>query len=346
MYLWITHLFVCIYVHLCLHIRHSISITYFSLSSHVAPVVKNQSANPLEEDVWQPTPVFLPGKFQGQRSLTGYSSLGCKRLDSGAMHICTHFSKITKKMEWPDSLPTVILIYHFSALSSLNKYNRKCQEARVRTGHGKTDWFHVGKGVHQSCILSPCLFNLYAEYIMGNARLDEAQAGIKITGRNINNLKYADDSTLMAESEEKLKSPLMKVEEESEKVGLKFNIQKIKTMSCGLITSRQIDGETMETVQFSSVTQSYPTVCNPMDCSMPGFPVHHQLPEFAQTCVHWVSDVIQPSHPLSSPSPSTFNLSQHQGLFLWVSCLHHVAKVLEFQLQHQSFQWIFRTDFV
>ena len=121
---------------------------------------------------------------------------------------------------------------------------------------------------------------------MGNARLDEAQAGIKITGRNINNLKYADDSTLMAESEEKLKSPLMKVEEESEKVGLKFNIQKIKTMSCGLITSRQIDGETMETVQFSSVTQSYPTVCNPMDCSMPGFPVHHQLPEFAQTCVH------------------------------------------------------------
>ena len=121
---------------------------------------------------------------------------------------------------------------------------------------------------------------------MGNARLDEAQAGIKITGRNVNNLKYADDSTLMAESKEKLKSPLMKVKEESEKVGLKFNIQKIKIMSCGLITSRQIDGETMETVQFSSVTQSCPTVCNPMDCSMPGFPVHHQLPEFAQTRVH------------------------------------------------------------
>ena len=247
MYLWITHLFVCIYVHLCLHIRHSISITYFSLSSHVAPVVKNQSANPLEEDVWQPTPVFLPGKFQGQRSLTGYSSLGCKRLDSGAMHICTHFSKITKKMEWPDCLPTVILIYHFSALSSLNKYNRKCQEATVRTGHGKTDWFQVGKGVHQSCILSPCLFNLYAEYIMWNARLDEAQAGIKITGRNINNLKYADDTTLMAQSTEELKSLLMKVKEEREKAGLKLNIQKTKNVAPGPITSWQIDGETMET---------------------------------------------------------------------------------------------------
>ena len=96
-------------------------------------------------------------------------------------------------------------------------------------------------------------------------------------------------------------------------------------------------------VQFSSVTQSGLTLCDPMDSSMPGLPVHHQLPEFTQTHVHWVGDAIQPSHPLSSPSPA-FNLSQHQGLFIWVSSSHQVAKVLEFQLQHQSFQWMFRTD--
>ena len=101
------------------------------------------------------------------------------------------------------------------------------QEAIVRTGHGTTDWFQIGKGVCQSCILSPCLFNLYAEYIMQNVGLDEAQAGIKIAGRNINNLRYADDTTLMAESEEELKSCLVKVKEESEKVGLKLNIQKV-----------------------------------------------------------------------------------------------------------------------
>jgi len=105
------------------------------------------------------------------------------------------------------------------------------QEATVRTGHGTTDWFQTGKGVHQDCILSPCLFNLYAEYIMRNARLDETQAGIKIAGRNINNLKYADDITLMAEIEEELKNLLMKGKEESEKVGLKFNIQKTKFMA-------------------------------------------------------------------------------------------------------------------
>ena len=97
---------------------------------------------------------------------------------------------------------------------------------------------------------------------------------------------------------------------------------------------------------FNSVTQSCPTLCNPMDCSMPSFPVHHQLPELAQTHVHWVSDTIQPSHPLLSPSLPTFNLSQEQGLFQWDSSSHQVAKVLEFQLQHQSFQWIFRTDFL
>ena len=121
------------------------------------------------------------------------------------------------------------------------------QEATVRTGHGTTDWFQIGKGVHQDCILSPCLFNLYAEYIMRNAGLDETQAGIKIAGRNINNLKCADDTTLMAESEEELKSLLMKVKEQSENVGLKVNTQKTKIMASGPITSWQIDGETVET---------------------------------------------------------------------------------------------------
>ena len=111
------------------------------------------------------------------------------------------------------------------------------QEVTVRTGHGTTDWFQIGKGLCQGCILSPCSFNLYAEYIMRNARLDKAQAGIKIARRNINNLRYADDTTLMAESKEELKSLLMKVKEESEKVGLKLNIQKTKIMASGPITS-------------------------------------------------------------------------------------------------------------
>ena len=122
------------------------------------------------------------------------------------------------------------------------------QEATVRTGHGTTDWFQIGQGVRQGCISSPCLFNLYAESIMRNAGLEEAQAGIKIAGRNINNLRYTDDTTLMAESEEKLKSLLMKVKEKSEKAGLKLNIQKTKIMASSPITSWQIDGETMETV--------------------------------------------------------------------------------------------------
>ena len=111
-----------------------------------------------------------------------------------------------------------------------------------------TDWFKIGKGVRQSCILSPCLFNLYAEYIMRNTGLDEAQAGIKMARRNINNLRYANDTTLVAESEEELKSLLMKVKEESEKVGLKLNIQKTKITASSPITSWQMDGETMETV--------------------------------------------------------------------------------------------------
>ena len=124
------------------------------------------------------------------------------------------------------------------------------QEATVRTGHGTTDYFQTRKGVHQICILSPCLFNLYAEYIMRKAGLEEAQAGIKIARRNINNLRYADDSTLMAEIEEELKSLLMKVKEESEKVGLKLNIQTTKIMASGPITSLEIDEETVETVRF------------------------------------------------------------------------------------------------
>ena len=122
------------------------------------------------------------------------------------------------------------------------------QEVTVRTGHGTTDWFQIKKPVHHSCILSPCLFNLYEEYIMGNSGLEEEQAGIKIAGRNINNLRYADDTTLMAESEEELKSLLMKVKEESQKVGIKLNIQKTKIMACSPITSWDIDGDTVGTV--------------------------------------------------------------------------------------------------
>ena len=138
--------------------------------------------------------------------------------------------KMPKEMGIPDHLTCLLR----------NLYTG--QEATVRTGHGTTDWLQIGKGVRQGCILSPCLFNLYAEYIMCNARLDEAQAGIKIAGRNINNLRYADDTTLMAESEEELKSFLMTVKEESEKAGLKLNIQKAKTMASGPISSWQIDG--------------------------------------------------------------------------------------------------------
>src|SRR5574340_678066 len=144
--------------------------------------------------------------------------------------------KILKEMGIPDHLTCLLR----------NLYAG--QEATVRTGHGTTDWFQIGKGVCQGCILSPCLFNLYAEYIMRNTGLEEAQAGIKIAGRNINHLRYADDTTLMAESEEELKSFLMKVKVESEKVGLKLNIQKTKIMASGPTTSWEIDGETVETV--------------------------------------------------------------------------------------------------
>ena len=133
--------------------------------------------------------------------------------------------KILKEMVIPDHLTCLLR----------NLYSG--QETTVRIVHGTTDWFEIGKGICQGCILSPCLFNLYAEYIMQNARLDEAQAGIKITGRNVNNLRYADDTTLMAESEDELKSLLMKVKEKSETVGLKLNIQKTKIMASSPITS-------------------------------------------------------------------------------------------------------------
>ena len=144
--------------------------------------------------------------------------------------------KILKEVGIPDHLTCLLR----------NLYSG--QEATVRTGHGTTDWFQIGKGVCQGCILSPCLFNFYGEYIMRNAGLEEAQAGIKIAGRNINNLRYADDTTFMAESEEELKSLWMKVKEESEKVGLKRNIQKTKIMTSGPITSWEIDRETVERV--------------------------------------------------------------------------------------------------
>ena len=139
------------------------------------------------------------------------------------------------------------------------------KEATVRTIHGTTDWFQIGKGICQGCILSPCLFNLYAEYIMRNAGLDRAKVGIKIAGRNIINLRYADDTTLMAESEEELKSLLMKVKEESEKVGWKLNIQKTKIMASSPIISWQIDGKTMETVTDFIFFDSEITVVG--DCS-------------------------------------------------------------------------------
>ena len=144
--------------------------------------------------------------------------------------------KILKEMGIPDHVTCLLRNLYIG------------QEATIRTGHGTTDWFQIGKGVCQGCILSPCLFNLYAEYIMRNAGLEETQGGIKIALRNINNLSYADDTILMAVSEEELKSLLMKVREESKNVGLKLNIQKTKIIVSSPITSWQIDGETVETV--------------------------------------------------------------------------------------------------
>ena len=146
--------------------------------------------------------------------------------------------KILKEMGIPDHL--ICLLRNLYA----------GQETTVRTGHGTTDWFRTGKGVHQGCILSPCLLNLYAEYIMRNYGLEEAQAGIKIAGRNMNNLRYADDTTLMAEHEEELRSLLMKVKVESEKVGLKLNIQKTKIIASGPTISWEIEGKQCQTLFF------------------------------------------------------------------------------------------------
>ena len=201
---------------------------------------------------WQPTPVFLPGESQGRGSLgaavygVAQSRTRLKRLSSSSRKArefqkniyfcfinyakafdCVDHNKLWKtlqEMGIPDHL--ICLLRNLYA----------GQEATVSTGHGKTDWFQIGKGVHQGCILSPCLFNFYAEYIMRNAGLEETQAEIKISGRNINNLRYADDTTLMAESEEELKSLLMKVKVESEKVGLKLDMQKTKITASGPIT--------------------------------------------------------------------------------------------------------------
>ena len=158
-------------------------------------------------------------------------------------HCMSQDSGLEKK-----NLPRDFKQEEIKELSPCKLLNGLGQEATVRIGHGTTDWLQIGKGVRQGCILSPCLFNLYAEYIMRNAGLEEAQAGINIARRNINNLRYADDTTVMAESEEELKSLLMKVKEESEKVGLKLNIQKTKIMASGPITSWQISEETVETV--------------------------------------------------------------------------------------------------
>ena len=151
--------------------------------------------------------------------------------------IIINCGKFLKEMGIPDHLTCILR----------NLYAG--QDATIRTRHGTKECFQIWKGAHQGCVLSPCLFNLYAEYIMQNAGLNETQAGIKIAGRTINYLRYADDTTLMAESEERLKNFLTKVKEESEKVGLKFNIQKTKIMASGPITSQQVDVETMETVR-------------------------------------------------------------------------------------------------
>ena len=186
-----------------------------------------------ETEIKLPTSVGSSKKQESARKTSTSASLTMPK--PLTMWIITYCGKFLMGIPDPDHL--IYLLRNLYA----------GQEATVRTGHGTIDWFQIGKGVHQSCILSPCLFNLYAEYIIRNAGLDEAQAGIKISRRNISNLRYADDTTLMAESEE-LKSVWMKVKEESEKVGFKLNIQKTKIMASGPITLWQIDGETVETV--------------------------------------------------------------------------------------------------
>ena len=166
--------------------------------------------------------------------------------------ITTNYGKFFKRWEYQTTWPASWEILYAG------------QAATVRTEHGTTNWFQIGKGVCQGCILSPCIFNLYAEYIMWNAGLDETQAGIKIAGRNINNLRYSDDTTLMAESEEELKSLLMKMKEKSEKVGLRLSIQKTKIMASGPITSWQIDRETME--KMTNLFRGAPKITAECEC--------------------------------------------------------------------------------
>ena len=188
-----------------------------------------------EPEIKLPTSAGSSKKQESSRK-TFISALLTMRKPSTVYH--NKLWKILKEMGIPDHLTCLLR----------NLYAG--QEATVRTGHGTTIWFQIGKGVHQGCILSPCLFNLYAEYIMRNAGLEEAQDGIKIARRNISNLRYADDTTRMAESEEELKSLLMKVKEESKKVGLKLNIQKTKIMASGPITSWETDGETGNSIRL------------------------------------------------------------------------------------------------
>ena len=180
--------------------------------------------------------IKLPTSAGSSKKQEVHKNIGFCFIDYSKAFDCVNHNKLWKvlqKMGIPDHLTCLLR----------NLYAG--QEATVGTGHGTTDWFQIGKGVCQGCILSPCLFNLYAEYIMRNAGLEEEQAGIKIVRRNINNLRYTDDTTLMAENEEELKSLLMKVKEEREKVGLKLSIQKTKIMASGPITSWEVDGETV-----------------------------------------------------------------------------------------------------
>ena len=194
----------------------------------------------LQEYVNRELPDIQAGFRKGRGTRDQIAGSSKKQENSRKTSILTVWITINCRKFWKMGIP--------DQLTCLLRNLYAGQEATIRTGHGTTDWFQIGKGVRQGCILSPCLFNLYAEYIMRNTGLEEAQAGIKIAGRNINSLRYADDTTIMAESKEDLKSLLMKVKEESGKVGLKLNIQKTKIMASGPITSWEIGGETMETV--------------------------------------------------------------------------------------------------
>ena len=192
------------------------------------------------------------------------------------------------------------------------------QKATVRTGHGTTDWFQIGKGLHQGFIFSPCLFNLYTEYIMQNARLDEAQAWINIAGRNINNLRYPDDTTLMVESKEELKSLLMKVKEENEKAGLKLNIQKTKIMVSGSISSVQsLSHVWLFATPWTTTHQASLSITNSWS-SLRLMPIESVMP----------SSHLILCRPLLLLPPIPPSIS----LFQWVNSSHEVAKLLEFQL--------------